>query len=86
MKPETLEFNFDVQQTMHSAKDWILGTGVITTCLGLYCLPLGQEAGPKRILSIFTRSVDAGAFASIGWALLAGGVVIIGLSLLIRRR
>lgn len=71
---------------MHSAKDWILGIGVVTTSLGLYCLPFAQEAEPKSALSLFTRSVHAGAFASVGWPLAAAGAVTIGLSLLIRRR
>ncbi len=71
---------------MHSLKDWILGIGVVIACLGWMCLPLGEEAGPKRILSVFTRSVDAGAFVSTGFVLLLVGAVIIGLSLLIRRR
>lgn len=71
---------------MHSAKDWVLGIGVVTAALGLMCIPVGLEAGPKHVLSAFKRVSNTGAFASIGWALLTGGVVIIGLSLLIRRR
>jgi hypothetical protein len=71
---------------MLQIKDWVLITGIAIATAGWFCLPVGQEANPKRTLSLFLRSADAGSFVSVGFCILALGGLIVLVSLFIPRR
>jgi hypothetical protein len=58
--------------------------GTLLAMMGLLCLPLGSEVNPKRAQSFFENLVELGAFIRTGLALLAIGVLALGLSYVVR--
>ena len=71
---------------MLQKKDWLLIVGLVVAFLGFECLPHGQSLLPKSSLSLFNQSSARGAFLSFGFITLLFGLVIVGISLFLRRK
>jgi hypothetical protein len=50
--------------------------GVAIAAFGLVCLPVGYSINPKRDLSAFNNLADTGIFVTVGFVLIATGVVL----------
>ena len=71
---------------MLQKKDWLFIVGLAVAYFGFECLPHGQISYPKSNLSLFDQSSDRGAFLSFGAITLLVGLVIVGISLFLRRK
>ena len=69
---------------MDSLKTFLRISGIVIAAVGLTFLPSRNSIFGKRDLSTFNNWADIGVFVYVGWGLIVVGVVVIGLSFLVR--